>query len=223
MKITLNAKIITLFVIAGLLPFIITGVLSYEIASKSLHDQSFNQLVSVRDLKKRQIEGYFERIRADIAALSEDPTVCNAMKEMKRAFEEIGAERTHELYVTKNPFKKEKKIDYLNAIDGSEYSSLHALYHPYFKGLLEKCGYYDIFLIDPETGSIIYSAYKELDFGSNLINGPYANTNIAKLYKEVNNTAEHNVVTMIDFEPYAPSDFAPASFIATPISDGFNK
>ena len=223
MKITLNAKIITLFVIAGLLPFIITGVLSYQIASKSLRDQSFNQLVSVRDLKKRQIEGYFERIRADIAALSEDPTVCNAMKEMKRAFEEIGAEKTHELYVTKNPFKKEKKIDYLNAIDGSEYSSLHALYHPYFKGLLEKCGYYDIFLIDPETGSIIYSAYKELDFGSNLINGPYANTNIAKLYKEVNNTAEHNVVTMIDFEPYAPSDFAPASFIATPISDGFNK
>ncbi|HHT9121283.1 MAG TPA: methyl-accepting chemotaxis protein [Candidatus Wunengus sp. YC63] len=223
MKITLNAKIITLFVIAGLLPFIITGVLSYQIASKSLRDQSFNQLVSVRDLKKRQIEGYFERIRADIAALSEDPTVCNAMKEMKRAFEEVGAEKTHELYVTKNPFKKEKKIDYLNAIDGSEYSSLHALYHPYFKGLLEKCGYYDIFLIDPETGNIIYSAYKELDFGSNLINGPYANTNIAKLYKEVNNTAEHNVVTMIDFEPYAPSDFAPASFIATPISDGFNK
>src|SRR3989339_870246 len=223
MKITLNAKIITLFVIAGLLPFIITGVLSYQIASKSLRDQSFNQLVSVRDLKKRQIEGYFERIRADIAALSEDPTVCNAMKEMKRAFEEIGAEKTHELYVTKNPFKKEKKIDYLNAIDGSEYSSLHALYHPYFKGLLEKCGYYDIFLIDPETGSIIYSAYKELDFGSNLINGPYANTNIAKLYKEVTNTAEHNVVTIIDFEPYAPSDFAPASFIAAPISDGFNK
>ena len=39
MKITLNAKIITLFVIAGLLPFIITGALSYRIASKSLYEQ----------------------------------------------------------------------------------------------------------------------------------------------------------------------------------------
>ena len=223
MKITLNAKIITLFVIAGLLPFIITGVLSYEIASKSLHDQSFNQLVSVRDIKKKQIEEYFEKIRLDISALSEDPTICSAIKEMKRAFQEIGAEKAHDLYVTKNPFRKEKRIDFLNATDGSEYSSTHAMFHPYFKGLLEKRGYYDIFLIDSETGNIIYTAYKEPDFGSNLTNGPYTNTNIAKLYKEVNNSESHNVVMLADFEPYAPSDFAPASFIAASISDGFNK
>src|SRR3972149_4698194 len=93
MKITLNAKIITLFIIAGLVPFIITGILSYQIASKSLHEQSFNQLVSVRDIKKRQIEEYFEKIRLDISALSEDPTICSAVKEMKRAFPEIGAEK----------------------------------------------------------------------------------------------------------------------------------
>lgn len=223
MKITLNAKIITLFVIAGLLPFIITGVLSYQIAKKSLHDQSFNQLVSVRDIKKKQIEEYFEKIRLDISALSEDPTICSAIKEMKRAFQEIGAEKAQELYVTKNPFHKEKRIDFLSAIDGSEYSSTHAMFHPYFKGLLEKRGYYDIFLIDSETGNIIYTAYKEPDFGSNLTNGPYTNTNIARLYNEVNNSESHDVVMLADFEPYAPSDFAPASFIAAPISDGFNK
>ncbi len=223
MKITLNAKIITLFVIAGLLPFVITGILSFTIASKSIHKLSFNQLTSVRDIKKKQIEGYFEQIRLDISGLSADPTICSAMREMKRAFHDIGAERAHELYVTKNPFHKEKKIDYLSATDGSEYSNAHATFHPYFKVLLEKHGYYDIFLIDTETGDIVYSAYKEPDFGSNLIKGPYANSNIAKLCKEVNNTAEHNFVKMADFEPYAPSDFAPASFIATPISDGFHK
>lgn len=223
MKITLNTKIITLFVIAGLLPFIITGLLNYKIASESLQNQSFNQLISVRDIKKSQIEEYFEKIRLDISALSEDPTVCNAMREMKRAFHELGAEKAHELYVAKNPFHKEKRIDFLSATDGSEYSSAHAMYHPYFKGLLEKRGYYDIFLIDSETGNIIYSAYKESDFGSNLINGHYAETNIARLYKEVNNASEHHFIKAIDFEPYAPSDFAPASFIAAPISDGFNK
>lgn len=223
MKITLNAKIITLFVIAGLLPFIITGVLSYQIAKKSLHDQSFNQLVSVRDIKKKQLEEYFEKIRLDISALSEDPTICSAIKEMKRAFQEIGTEKAHELYVTKNPFHKEKRIDFLSATDGSEYSSTHAMFHPYFKGLLEKRGYYDIFLIDSETGNIIYTAYKEPDFGSNLTNGPYTNTNLARLYKEVTNSESHNVAILADFEPYAPSDFAPASFIAAPISDGFNK
>lgn len=223
MKITLNAKIITLFVIAGLLPFIITGVLSYRIASKSLSEQSFNQLTSVRDIKKKQIEGYFKRIRSDIAALSEDPTLCSAIQEMKRAFTEMGAEKVHELYVKKNPFRKEKKIDYLHATDGSEYSSLHATYHPFFKSLLEKRGYYDIFLIDSETGDVIYTAFKEPDFGSNLIHGPYADTNIARLYTEVNNADGRDLVKMIDFELYAPSNFEPASFVAAPIYSGFNK
>lgn len=223
MKITLNAKIITLFVIAGLLPFIITSVLSYRIASKSLYEQSFNHLTSVRDIKKRQIEEYFERIRLDVSALSEDPTIASAMTELKRAFKEIGAEKAHELYVKKNPFRNEKKIDYLHATDGSEYSSLHATYHPYFKNLLEKCGYYDIFLIDSETGDIIYTAFKEPDFGSNLVRGPYMDTNISRLYHEVNSADGHDLVKMIDFEPYEPSNLEPASFIAAPIYSGFNK
>ena len=77
--------------------------------------------------------------------MSEDPTICNAMKEMKRAFQEIGSRKGSRSLCNKNPFHKEKRIDFLGATDGSEYSSAHAMFHPYFKTLLEKRGYYDIF------------------------------------------------------------------------------
>ena len=59
MKVTLNAKIITLFVIAGLLPFIITGVLSYQIASKSLRDQSFQSISFCKRYQEKTDRGIF--------------------------------------------------------------------------------------------------------------------------------------------------------------------
>ncbi len=223
MKVTLNVKIFTLFVIAGLLPLIISGVLNYRVASKSLCEQSFQHLTSVRDIKKKQIEGYFEKIRLQVSALSGVPTIGAAMKEMKQSFHELGAEKAFELYVKNNPFPKGKKADYLTAPDGSAYSSLHAQYHPFFKDLLGKSGFYDIFLIDSETGDIVYTTGKEPDFASHLLNGTSSTTNVARLYKEVNNAVEPNFVKMSDFEPYAPSDFTPTAFVAAPISDGFNK
>jgi methyl-accepting chemotaxis protein len=42
------------------------------------------------------------------------------------------------------------------------------------RNYLEKFGYYDIFLVDPETGDIVYSVFKELDYSTSLIDGPYA-------------------------------------------------
>lgn len=223
MKISLNAKIITLFVTAGLLLFLISSMLSYRVASNSLREQFFHHLTSVRDIKKQQIEGYLNKVKSQISALSKVPTISSAMREMKRAFHELGAAKARELYIINNPYKKEKKIDYLSALDGSEYSSLHAEFQPFFKDILEKSGFYDIFLIDSETGNIVYTACKEDDFGSNLLRGPFANTNIAHLFKEISNSIDPNFVKIIDFEPYAPSDFAPASFVAVPITDGFNK
>ena len=39
-----------------------------------------------------------------------------------------------------------------NAQDGSSYSAVHEKYHSIFRSYLQKFGYYDIFLIDDETG-----------------------------------------------------------------------
>ena len=49
-----------------------------------------------------------------------------------------------------------------NAGDGSSYSKVHEFYHQTIRSYLEKFGYYDIFLVDDETGYVVYSVFKEL-------------------------------------------------------------
>jgi len=74
-------------------------------------------------------------------------------------------------------------------------------------------GYYDLFLIDP-SGYVFYSVAHEADYRTNLVNGKYNQTNLGRLMQQVINTKQFS---FIDFEPYAPSNNAPAAFMAAPI------
>ncbi len=112
----------------------------------------------------------------------------------------------------------------LNTADETTaYGKLHQSVHPVIRSYLEKFGYYDIFLCDPETGDIIYSVYKELDYTTSLIDGPYANTNFGKAFRRANAAGNRDTIFLVDFEQYTPSYEAPASFIASPIFNGDEK
>lgn len=125
-----------------------------------------------------------------------------------------------ERFIAQNPNPTGEKHLMYDAGDGSHYSAVHTRYHPIIRNFLEKFGYYDIFLIDAETGRIVYSVFKEVDFGTSLLTGPYAGTNFAEAFKVASNAGSGDFVTFRDFEPYAPSYNAPASFVASPIFDG---
>ncbi|MCK4739332.1 MAG: methyl-accepting chemotaxis protein, partial [Deltaproteobacteria bacterium] len=71
-----------------------------------------------------------------------------------------------------------------------------------------------------ETGYVVYSVYKEVDFATSLRNGPYSSTNFANVFKEAANAGSVDPVFLTDFEEYVPSYNAPASFISSPIFDG---
>ena len=74
-------------------------------------------------------------------------------------------------YIAANPNPIGKK-DLLNAAqDSSQYSRIHARYHPIFRNIIKRFGYYDMFLISPQ-GTIVYTVYKETDFTTNLTTGP---------------------------------------------------
>ncbi|BAQ66330.1 adenylate cyclase [Geminocystis sp. NIES-3709] len=121
-------------------------------------------------------------------------------------------------YIAGNPYEVGKKQLLNNANDGSEYSKVHSRYHRIFRNIIEKFGYYDMFLIDPQ-GTIVYTVFKETDFTSNLQQGAYKNSNLGKLNSIVQNSKEKDYSEIIDFEPYEPSYNAPAIFIAAPIYD----
>jgi len=109
------------------------------------------------------------------------------------------------------------------AEEETDYGRLHSVVHPVVRSYLEKFGYYDIFLIDSESGDIVYSVFKELDYSTSLINGPYAGTNFGEAFRKANALTSPDEFVLVDFKQYTPSYEAPASFIATPIFDGDEK
>ncbi len=123
-------------------------------------------------------------------------------------------------YLASNPNPVGQKLLLTEATDGSAYSALHTKYHPMFREFVEKFNYYDMFLIDAETGEVLYTVFKETDFTTNLKTGPNKGSSLAKLFENVSESKERGYVKIIDFLPYEPSYGAPAAFIGSPIFDG---
>jgi anti-anti-sigma regulatory factor/HAMP domain-containing protein len=120
------------------------------------------------------------------------------------------------LYLARNPFAVGSKQLLDAADDGSAYSAAHGAHHPVFRRFLERFGYYDVFLIDAETGHVLYSVFKEVDFATSLTTGPYRESNLAEAFRSARQ-APAGFSRLVDFAPYRPSYDQHASFIATPV------
>ena len=124
------------------------------------------------------------------------------------------------LYIADNPYPLGQKEQLARSEATTRYDDVHEKYHQQFKSILERFGYYDIFLIEPQQGTIVYSVFKELDFATSLLNGPYRDTNFAALTRTALG-ARPGQTFFEDFARYLPSYDAPASFVGSPIfADG---
>ena len=124
--------------------------------------------------------------------------------------------KLQDLYISenKNPLGSKERLD--RAEGPAAYNTTHAAFHPWARSMLETFGYYDVFLVEPNDGRIVYSVFKELDFGTSLTDGPWRDTGIARAYKKALQLSEGEVV-MDDYALYPPSYDAPATFIASPV------
>ncbi|MGN7612940.1 methyl-accepting chemotaxis protein [Magnetococcales bacterium HHB-1] len=83
----------------------------------------------------------------------------------------------------------------------------------FFKTYSELYGYYDLFLISSD-GFVFYSAEREPDYHTNMVDGKYAHSNLGGLVRSV---LQEKRFAIADFAPYAPSNNQPAAFIAQPL------
>ncbi|MCP4536576.1 MAG: HAMP domain-containing protein [Chloroflexi bacterium] len=82
----------------------------------------------------------------------------------------------------------------------------------FYANYIEKYGYYDLFLINPD-GYVFYTVSKESDYQTNMVGGEYSASNLGGLVRQVLETQK---LSFADFEPYAPSNNEQAAFIAQP-------
>ncbi len=273
----LKTKLIVGSILLGIVPVGIAGSMitwqANQEARVVIEDQAKNQLISIRGMKKNQIEAYFQTIRDQVLTFSNDRMIIEAMKAFTPAFknyqkeiqaspqdfnswksnlstyyqkdfmEEYGRRNPSQNtrtasyfsqlnlnsialqyhYIKANPYSLGRKDEFASSKDSTTYSRWHEQYHPHIRDFLKRFGYYDIFLVDADSGDIVYSVFKELDYSTSLINGPYAETGIGQVFQEANTSDDSRSVSLVDFAPYPPSYEDSASFIASPIFDGSTK
>ncbi len=125
-------------------------------------------------------------------------------------------------YIVRNPNPLGAKDVLQSARSGTSYDKAHQKHHGQFRRFLQEFGFYDIFLVDL-LGRVVYSVSKESDFGTSLLEGPYANSNLAYAFKESLKSNRASTTVLTDFVSYLPSYNDPASFVASPIFDDGEK
>ena len=122
-------------------------------------------------------------------------------------------------YIVANPHLKERRKLLDDAGDGSDYSRLHAVYHPLMRAAAATVGFFDFMLADVKSGRLIYTVEKEIDFATSLQSGPYRNSNVASAVARCAMTPDQSAACLEDFAPYAPSVGAPIAFMGAPVID----
>jgi methyl-accepting chemotaxis protein len=127
------------------------------------------------------------------------------------------------LYIVSNPNPAGSKSFLNMANDGSVYSLLHGKFQDLLKDIIKRFSFHDMYIVNPQTGDIVYSVYKDVDFATNLKTGPYRDTNLAKVFNDCVESNNKDFVRLADFKEYDPAYGTAVAFIGAPVYDGDKK
>ena len=192
------------------------AVVSYSDFKRNILFEAQKSFSILTESRTSAVVSWFENLESDVLALGSDPTVLAAINSFTSSYNlMIDSAGLQLAYVTNNPNPVGAKDLYNQAPESIPYHFQHGQFHPYFRQIKETEGYYDIFLFNLQ-GDLIYSVFKELDYATNFVNGPYRDTGLAQAFARAKEGTTGQVY-FADYAPYAPSNDAPASFVATPI------
>jgi methyl-accepting chemotaxis protein len=227
-KLSLKAKLLVLFLAVGIVPMaIVSGMMLWR-SSHALEDQAYNNLVAVRDIKKGQIERFFEEREGDMGVLME--TVSSLEDEAwqklaavqdirKKQLEGFFAERFADANVLAGNATVRQAVQAFesafeaegNEAGGTQWTAAEQQFGPWLTQYQNEYGYYDVFLIAPD-GDVVYSACKEADLGQNVLTGSLADSSLGECFDQARQGA-----AIGDFQSYAPSGGKQAAFVGAPI------
>jgi two-component system, NtrC family, sensor kinase len=190
---SISAKLLLAFLLIGLLPAILIGVLIYGSAVKTTKQEVVSRVETIADTKLDQLQEYIFRNEKRIIELAHLPLMADAVIELSKAFSQGGvAARKSEI----NKKLGDRLINYLDH-------------------LRDAYGYYDLFFISP-AGQILFSLHKEADWGTNLKTGAFKESNLARAFSQSSSLLQ---IQISEFSYYAPSKEW-AAFICTPLIKG---
>jgi class 3 adenylate cyclase len=107
-----------------------------------------------------------------------------------------------------------------DAGDGSTWSAVNREHHDGFLELAQRLVFSDIFIIEPDQGTVVYSVRKAPEFATSLDVGPHGDSTLASLMRSVRDNPQPGVVRVVDMAVYVPRLGQPMFFMAAPLLDG---
>jgi methyl-accepting chemotaxis protein len=188
------------------------------ISAAKIMVEEFPKLKTKADLatQRKSVAGYYsEQFGKEFAKRNAGANVQGEKLAAEASDETIASQYLY-ISANENPLGKKNLLD--EADDGSEYSKTHGKVHKTFKSLYDKFGFYDFFIVNPTNGSIVYTYFKEIDYGTSLINGPFSKTPLGEAFRTgLKQKAGSPWVS--SFAPYKPSYNDQAAFMSVPIYD----
>ncbi len=193
----------------------------YMSAKSSMTTVASEKLSAIKAARVSQLDSYLSSIDEDLGLMATNVNTVNALRDFSAAWNEMGSAvegNLQDLYINDNRYPNGEKDKLYDAGDDSSYTDAHIKYHPWFHELQQKRGYYDVFLLDI-NGNLVYSVFKELDYATNLTNGRWRRTDLGSAFRAAIDSSVDGQQFFYDFKPYAPSNDAPASFLAQAVKD----
>jgi methyl-accepting chemotaxis protein len=156
-KMRFRTKLIILFLFIGLIPVATLSYLNLYYAGKTINKQSVNQLISLRESRKAELQSFFKHLRLDLKILSDHRLLKNMAGEYIAAYNKGG-------------------------LDGEEFKAVDNRYHERCAKISKEYGYEDMLFVNNE-GDVLITVKKWADWGTNLISGIYSDTSLAECFK----------------------------------------
>ncbi|QOL82328.1 hypothetical protein F3W81_16720 [Pseudooceanicola spongiae] len=214
----LAIKLPLLVTVVSLTLGIILTFTAYQDAKTIMEEQLQSNFELTIETRRSGVENLLHTVDQSLLTQAENPVVVAALNSFKLSWAALRENQTSLLqltYIENNPFPAGEREKLETAGDNSQYDKVHSKYHPYFMRFMTALGLKDIFLVDLE-GNVLYGTTKEVDFATNLENGPWRDTDLANAYRAAINSSP-GTLSFRDFAAYPPSHDDPASFISTPI------
>jgi methyl-accepting chemotaxis protein len=190
--------------LAGLLVLVLViGVIGLNIHENRVESRARGHLQTMLMLRESVLRSYFESLRSEVALWSSRAIVIDLLDRLTTAHDaadddalsQFGALQTDDIQTSSR--RENTSLD--NRI----------------KAFADHHQYYDVFFIGP-AGDILYTMAKESDFGTNLVDGPYADTGLGRLFRTLLASGD-DLIAMEDFDRYEPSNGLPAAFLGAKV------
>jgi class 3 adenylate cyclase len=172
----------------------------------------FDQLnnATINPAQQQAIVKYYD----DVFAKHEDSQTGNDV-DIDALLPTSNAQKYLQAYYT-TPFTDwDAAVKFDDAHDGSAWSAANAQFNDYFRQIVSRFEFEDALLLDTR-GNVVYSAYKGVDLGTNILTGPYHGGALTEAYNKAIASNAVDYVGITDFSDYQPAD-EPTAWMVSPV------